>query len=288
MSHAPATDALTTLLPPVKPRAWPKAVGFVYFLWSFIACAIISVVLITTCFPFVLLRVTPVVWWYTRVWSQLQLWAFGARVETVFEEPLPEGPVVFACNHQSAVDIIALFVGLGRRFVFVAKSSVFRYPFVGWHISAAGYIKVDRTNREQAIASLEKAGEQIRAGTTSVAVFPEGTRPKDGSVLPFKKGPFVMAMKAGVPVVPVAIEGSLQLAPKRRWYVCPNPIRIVVGKAIPTEGLTAEQRDDLIRTVRTSVIRQHRRLGGLGGDVANAIAAAGFEGIGHTDSGRAA
>jgi 1-acyl-sn-glycerol-3-phosphate acyltransferase len=219
------------------------------------------------------------VWRLTRNWSSNCLGIAGAKVETIFETPLPEGPVIFVANHQGNYDICAMFVGLGRRFVFAAKKSVFRYPFLGWHISAAGYIPVDRGNREAAIRSLDEAGEKVRAGT-SVAFYAEGTRSWDGSILPFKKGPFMFALKAGVPIIPVALEGSLQVNPKRTWYVCPNTIRILVGPPIPTAGLTEKDRDDLIRRVRGEVIRLHRRLGGLGGDEKNHIAAAGFEGIG--------
>ena len=163
--------------------------------------------------------------------------------------------------------------------MFIAKKSVFRYPFIGWHISVQGYIPVNRSNRERSIKSMEAAGARIRSGI-SVCVFPEGTRSKDGSILPFKKGPFMVAIAAGVPIVPVAIEGALDVNPKRTWYVCPNTVRILLGPPIETAGIGEGERDQLIRHVRSEVIRLHRRIGGLGGDEKNAIAAAGVEGIG--------
>lgn len=270
----------TAPLPPRKLRRWPRPIGFLFWCWCVVSIFTACVVIITLCFPFVILRVQRVVWWIERVWARTLLTLAGVRVETVFETPLGDEPVIFACNHQSNFDIMALFVGLGRPFRFIAKASVFRYPFLGWHISAAGYIKVDRGDRAQAIESLRRAGERIRSGT-NVCVFPEGTRTKDGTVLPFKKGPFVMALEAGVPIVPVSIEGALDVNPKRTWYVCPNTIRIAVGAPIPTASLSDKHRDLLIRRVRESVIRLNKRLGGQGGDIDNAIAASGLDGIGH-------
>jgi 1-acyl-sn-glycerol-3-phosphate acyltransferase len=171
-------------------------------------------------------------------------------------------------------------VGLGRPFVYVAKNTLFRVPFLGWHLATAGFIPVDRRNHAAALQSLQKGADVIRSGT-SVTFYAEGTRSTDGSILPFKKGPFVFAMQAGVPVVPVAIEGSLNANPKGSLYVCPNTIRIVIGAAIPTAGLSETDRDVLISRTRASVIRQHRRAGGLGGDEGVHVAASGFDGIGH-------
>ena len=176
----------------------------------------------------------------------------------------------------------ASFVGLPRRFVFVAKRAVFRYPFLGWSMTVMKFIPVDRSNREAAIRSLEAAAVRIRGGL-NVTVFPEGTRSFDGSILPFKKGPFMLAMHAGVPVVPVAIEGSLGVNPKHQWYLCPNRIRILVGPAVPVTGNTAAERDALIATVRSHIIRMDRRLGGPGGDERSHVAAAGLEGIGRVE-----
>lgn len=278
-------DGPVEWLAPVPIRQWPKVLGALFFVWALTATCLSTVLFSILSFvvmPFD--RGGTRVWWVTRSWSQTVMWISGGTVAVAFERPLPTTPVIFVCNHQSAFDILALFLGLGRRFVFIAKKSVFRYPFLGWHIKAAGYISVDRGDREASIRSLEAAGAKIRNGV-SVTVFPEGTRSKDGSILPFKKGPFMVALKAGVPLVPVAIEGSLQLNPKRRWYVCPNTIRILVGPPIATAGLLEADRDALMERVRRNVLRLHRRLGGLGGDETNHIAAAGLEGIGRAVDG---
>jgi 1-acyl-sn-glycerol-3-phosphate acyltransferase len=280
----PASAGPTTPLPVLPLRKWPRALGFLFFVWTLVAASVISVV--DASLGMLLMPFRPsFAAWIARAWGIHVIRASFVKVETIFEEPLPEGPVIFVCNHQGNYDILALFEGLGgvKPFVFVAKKSVFSYPFIGWFISAAKYISVDRGNREKAIASMKAAGEKIRAGQ-SVMIFAEGTRSADGSVLPFKKGAFHVAMEARVPLVPVAIEGSLQVNPKRRWYVCPNTIRILVGPACRIDGITEAARDAVIREVRSTVIRLHRRLGGLGGDESQAIAASGVEALAIADS----
>lgn len=279
------TNAPSTPLPEVRWRRWPPLAGQLFFALGMAFTLVVTPIAATACFvimPFD--RRGEGSWWITRAWARAIGAVAGMRAEVTFEAPIPDGPCIFVGNHQGTVDILALFVGLGagRRFVFVAKKSLFRLPFLGWHLTAAGYIPVDRSDRGSAVKNLERAGEIIREGR-SVMVFPEGTRSRDGSILPFKKGPFMLALKAGVPIVPVAIEGSLQMNPRGSFYLCPNPVRMLVGAPVATAGLGEADRDDLMRRVRASIIRQHRRLGGLGGDVDDAIAAAGLEGIGRAE-----
>ena len=267
-----SVDGPVEPLPPVVVRRWPRPVGFLFFVWMLLTGSVVTVLcalggLLTMWAVPAMARIMP------RVWSRTVLALGGIRLRTDFEAALPAGPVIFIGNHQSMFDILALFAGLSLRrpFVFVAKKSIFSIPFLGWFVRAAGYIPVDRGDRDSAIRSLEMAGARVRAGT-SVMVFAEGTRSHDGRVLPFKKGPFHVAMQARVPIVPLAIEGALQVSPKRRWYVCPNTIRVLVGAPIDLSEVTEADRDALIRTVRTQVIRLHRRLGGAGGDLDNAVA----------------
>lgn len=285
-NQSPPSNGPTAPLPPVARRRWPRPLGHLFFGTGLLATALVTP-------PAALAAIAAVLlgdrgggsWKVTRAWAGAIGRVSGMNAQVSYEAPLPEGPCIFVCNHQGTMDIIALFVGLGahRRFVFAAKKEVFRIPFLGWFVGAAGYIKVDRADRAAAVKSLQAGGELIRGGR-SVVVFPEGTRSRDGSILPFKKGPFMLALHAGVPIVPVAIEGSLQMNPRGSLYLCPNPVRMLVGAPIPTSGLGVADRDDLIRRVRSSIIRQHRRLGGLGGDEHNAIAASGLEGIGRPES----
>jgi 1-acyl-sn-glycerol-3-phosphate acyltransferase len=153
-------------------------------------------------------------------------------------------------------------------------------PGLGWYMWAAKFVFVDRANHRDAVRSLDEAGAQIRGGV-SIIVFPEGTRSDDRRVMPFKKGPFALAMKAGVAVVPVAIEGSGKLMPKNSWNITPGPIKVKVGAPIPAAHF-ADNRDLLIREVRSFIIDQNLALGGLGGDKQDAVAARGREGTSST------
>lgn len=205
-------------------------------------------------------------------WSRPILWMVGARLRL---EPLPDvdwtQPCLFAMNHQSTLDIPAAFAVLPVNLRFVAKHSLSRAPFVGWYMQRTGMIFVDRSNRRRAVESLRLAGERIRAGA-HILIFPEGTRSRDGKILPFKKGPFALALEAKVPIVPVAIEASGQVLPADAWTLSPGTIRVKVGRPIPTEGRSEDDREALAQEVREAMIRLHREIGGKGGDEGGAAA----------------
>jgi 1-acyl-sn-glycerol-3-phosphate acyltransferase len=203
------------------------------------------------------------IWFGRHAWAPFGLWLAGARVEVVRLPVLPPGPVVFASNHESALDIWVLFAVLGRGFRFIAKQELFRIPMFGWYLALGGHIPVDRTNRARAIASLRRAGETVRSGT-SLVVFPEGTRSRDGRVHAFKKGPFAVAKEAGVPVVPVAISGSGRITPSHVIAVHPGTIRVAAGE--PVDPALFPDKNALLEEVRRRILELHRSLGGLGGD----------------------
>lgn len=215
-----------------------------------------------------------------RVWGPLGLWLSGARLEVAPPPVLDPGPVVFASNHESALDIWALFVAIPRSFRFIAKQELFDLPIFGWYMRIGGHVPVDRSNHSQAVVSLRRAAALVRQGT-SVIVFPEGTRSRTGRIQPFKKGPFVVAKEAGVPVVPIAISGSGAVTPSKTIAVHPGTIRVAFGEPVnPAEFPTKEA---LLTEVRARIIALHRSLGGLGGDVGRAVAAGGTEGSDEPD-----
>lgn len=160
--------------------------------------------------------------------------AFGVRRELEGWEELPHDlrsgarPAVFIGNHTSLFDPPLMISTLPCRPVFVAKRELGRVPFLGWVIWLAEFIFIDRRDRSAAMASLEEAAVRISAGQAIVA-FPEGTRSQDGHLLPFKKGAFALAFKAGVPVVPFAIHGGPAILPKGAWRVRGGLYRITVG-----------------------------------------------------------
>ncbi len=241
----------------------------------------------SVCFPFVLLATLAfspsiALWIARRMWSPVLLWAGGAKLEVIGQENVdPKRPTIYVANHQSTIDIPAHFLAVPVPFRYVAKSQLKWVPIIGWYLWMSGNIFINRTNRSKAISSLDKAAEKIRRGT-SIFLYPEGTRSADGRVLPFKKGPFALALKARVPICPVTIEGSGALMPKSTWNITPGPIRVKVGKPIDTTAFAEDDREGLARAVRAVIIADNLALGGKGGDLDDAVAAAGAEGVSDT------
>jgi 1-acyl-sn-glycerol-3-phosphate acyltransferase len=213
-------------------------------------------------------------WMARRLWSPVVLWVAGVTLEA---EPNPaldiRQPYVFVGNHQGYFDIPAAFATILHPIRFVAKRSLAYVPILGWYMVLTGHVLIERGNRQQSIDSLRRAGERIGRGT-SILIYPEGTRSDDesGAVRAFKKGGFMVALAAQVPIVPVAVEGSHRIKRKGHFTIRPGKLRIKVGDPIPTKGLTAADREDLMRTVHDKLIDLHLAIGGVGGDRANAIA----------------
>jgi 1-acyl-sn-glycerol-3-phosphate acyltransferase len=193
-----------------------------------------------------------------RRWARGILRAAGVEVRVEGLRLLEPGrSYVFMSSHQSHLDVVALLHALPFDLRAVAKRELARIPLFGWALAAAGFIFVDRSNRERAIASLRRAGDILRAGR-SILVFAEGTRSPDGSLLPFKKGGFMMALEAGAPVVPVAISGSREVLPKQSLDLRPGTIRVRVLPPIETAGRGAQGRDALMAEVRRAIERGAR------------------------------
>lgn len=183
-------------------------------------------------------------------------WAFGIRRELEGWEDLPaairEGaqPVIFAGNHASLLDPPLVISTLPGRPLFIAKRELARVPFLGWVIWLADFIFIDRSRRETAVESLRTAARRIRGGQ-SIAAFPEGTRSPDGCLLPFKKGVFALACETGVPVVPFAIRGGVDILPKGSWRVRAGTYRIRVGQPLQPQGFPSPEA--LLQATETAV-----------------------------------
>lgn len=211
------------------------------------------------------------IWLARHAWATSSLWLAGVRLEVTGLERLrrafPDGPLIFASNHESALDIWVLLRVVPRSIRFIAKQELFDLPVFGHYMRLGGHVPVDRASRTRSVASLQRAGEVVRAGT-SLIVFAEGTRSRSGRILPFKKGPFVVAMAAGAPVVPVAIAGAGAVTPADRIEVRPGVIRVAIGE--PCRPQDHADRDALLQEVRRRVIALHLAIGGAGGDDAPA------------------
>jgi 1-acyl-sn-glycerol-3-phosphate acyltransferase len=149
---------------------------------------------------------------HARLWARVGLAMNLTPVELRGAEHLPDGPFILMSNHQSNFDILSLLAALPRRIYWIAKKELFDIPIFGPSMRRGGYIPLDRSDGRKALKSMENAAAIIRGGS-SVVMFPEGTRSRDGQLLPFKRGGFMLAVRAGVPVVPVTINGSGRVNP---------------------------------------------------------------------------
>lgn len=204
--------------------------------------------------------------WGRRFWSPGLFWACGVKVEIAGLENIDTSkPCIFVVNHQSMIDIPAVFVSLPMNFNFITKKELLAVPFLGQYIRASGMIPVDRRNGPEAVETLKKSAAMVRNGRPVVA-FAEGTRSRTGVIAPFKKGAFILALEAQVPVVPLAIEGARAVLPSDGFAVRPGVIHIKVGAPIPTVGKGAADRDALMAEAREAVIKLNLELGGRGGE----------------------
>jgi len=187
-----------------------------------------------------------------RLWARIILWSAFVRLRVEGASRVGEGPVVFMSNHESWLDIPALLVAIPGQVRFLAKKTLFPIPFLGWAMRAMGFIPVDRENRRTAIKSFDEAAARIRAGR-SVLVFPEETRTPDGTLLPFQRGGFLIALKAGLPIVPVGIEGARRVMPKKSYLIRPGRIVVRFGEPIATAGLGVTAKGELMERVRAAI-----------------------------------
>jgi 1-acyl-sn-glycerol-3-phosphate acyltransferase len=195
------------------------------------------------------------VWRFAKARARDLCRLLGVEVNVVGLQPLASGgPFIFAPNHQSHLDILTLLAYLPGRTRFAAKKELWRHPVVGAVLDTLDMVPIDREHPQEAMAALT----QSDAAAGSVVVFPEGTRSRDGRLREFKKGAFVLAIHAGLPIVPVVCRGTRRLMPRgSRLTVVPGPVEIVIEEPIPTAGLTYDDRDALAARVRGAIERHH-------------------------------
>jgi 1-acyl-sn-glycerol-3-phosphate acyltransferase len=194
-----------------------------------------------------------------RWWAGSILWGSGVKLRVHFRERVKlDEPRVFVCNHLSWHDVFAMAVAApGARFV--TKAELFKIPVLSLGMRTVGMIRIERENRKAAFGSYEQAAARIRSGT-SVIVYPEGTRGHSYVLRPFKKGPFVLAIASGVPIVPVVMHGQLEVMRKGDWRIRPGVIDVYFLDPVPTAGYDYEQRGELLAIVRkrmAAALREH-------------------------------
>ena len=191
----------------------------------------------------------------TKLWSKSILLFCRVKIETQGIENISKDRIqIFASNHVSMFDIIALTSIIPVKFGWIAKKELFKIPIMGWHMKANNYISVDRSNTRDAVKSLSEAAEQVKNGKR-VVIFPEGTRSEDGELQPFKKGLFHICAKTGVPVLPIYIEGTHNILKMHSLHIHPGKVKIIIGSEIHTTGHSRENIKTLMNDLKESMIQ---------------------------------
>lgn len=225
-----------------------------------------------------------VTWWCARAWSRILLAAAGLRVDVEHAVPLDRATAyVFMANHQSMFDIPVLISTLPGQTRFLAKSSLFRIPIFGWALWAGGFVPVERGDRSRARVTMAAASDRLRRGN-SLLIFPEETRSRDGRLLPFKSGGFLLAAQAGVAVVPVGISGTLDVQPKGSAIIRPTRVTVRYGEPVMVPVITtprerravvAGTRDTVARLAATTCVPRDAAADGEAAEIPPAGAASG-------------
>jgi len=189
-------------------------------------------------------------------WGRTILRLAKIDVKVIGAENIINGPQIFMANHQSWFDIFIVLGFVDSQFRWIAKKELFKYPFFGKAMLRSGYIPIDRKHFVSAMKSINEAATKVREGT-SVMTFPEGTRSRNGEIQPFKKGVFHLALKSGVPIVPISIIGTGEIMAKSSWRVNPGSVTLIIDKPIQVTDHTPENMEDLMDFVRGVICRNY-------------------------------
>jgi 1-acyl-sn-glycerol-3-phosphate acyltransferase len=195
-----------------------------------------------------------------RIWARACVWASGARLTVRGAENLRRYPVaVFASNHTSYMDTPVIFASIPLQFRILAKKELWPIPFIGWYLNRSGQIPIDTSNPRASLSSLGVGAKTLRSGMP-LFVFPEGGRTSDGDLRPFLSGAAYLAIRAQVPLVPMALIGVYDLLPIHTHHFYPSDLTLNVGEPIETTGMTVRQTDELTARLRAAVdaLRQPR------------------------------
>lgn len=184
-----------------------------------------------------------------RFWAKSILLASGIKVAAKGLANIdPAESYIFMPNHKSNFDIPVLLAHLSGQFKWLAKAELFKIPLFGYAVKRVGSISIDRSNRKSAVESLTRAANIIKKGA-SVLIFPEGTRSQDDTIMPFKKGGFILAVDTGIPIVPIIIHGTGGIMPKNRLRITPQDVVIEIGSPVQTKDYNRYNKDDLMKKI---------------------------------------
>ena len=190
-----------------------------------------------------------------QVWARSLVRIAGIRLRVENTHLLdPNQRYILVANHYSYLDIPVIFAAIPQPIRFMAKASLFKIPIFGWAIDRAGFIPIDRKNRRTAVKSFDLAVERIRKGNT-IVIFPEEGRSRERKMRPFQRGAFLLALKSELPIVPIAVDGTFEVFPARRWSLKPGPVTVTVTEPIPTIGRTVREKDALAKESRARIER---------------------------------
>jgi 1-acyl-sn-glycerol-3-phosphate acyltransferase len=221
------------------------------FFWAILATVILFLPITITA---LLSRTGNMAFNVSKLWAYAMLFVTRVRVDIRGKEKIDKTKsYVIISNHQSLFDILALVTTLGIQFRWVIKIELLKIPLFGYALYASRNIFIDRSNRQMAIETINKGMDRL-PNRVSVMFFGEGTRSPDGEIKPFKKGGFNLAIQRRLPILPVTVNGSRKVLPKKSMVFRSGRIEVVIGDPIDTKSYNEEKLDDLIEKTRNAVI----------------------------------
>jgi 1-acyl-sn-glycerol-3-phosphate acyltransferase len=188
-------------------------------------------------------------------WARALLWVSGVKVKVEgFEKISKDGSYVFVSNHLSYMDTPVALANIPVQFRFLAKRGLFQIPFLGWHLARAGHIRVPREDARAAVKTMNVAAQVVRDCGISLLIFPEGGRSRDGEMRPFKEGAAFIAVRAGVPLVPMCLKGTREILPFGSGHIRPGTVTMRIGDPIPTDHATDRDRARLTEELRQRIV----------------------------------
>ena len=207
----------------------------------------------------------------SSLWGRWLCTLNGIQVDVEGLEHLQQDQAqILIANHQGFFDIFALSGFLPLQIRWMAKSSLFKIPFVGWSITASGYIPVDRSNRKKSYQAFLTTIEKLKAGN-SIVIFPEGTRSEDGTIGPFKKGSLLLSVRSGAPLVPVTLLGTGSIIKKGSCIIKPGRVQIIISPPLSSQAVKDDKEENVLRTLRDIICKNyesHKTLQGENKDTA--------------------